>query len=56
MVNHRRNAGLLQHDFRKPNIVGIGVFSPGQVALVGVVPLQQPAAKMRRRTRVEFPA
>src|SRR6185437_16209730 len=49
MINHRCNTGLLQHDFRKPHIVRIGVFSPGQIALVGVIPLQQPAAKLRWR-------
>jgi len=42
---HRFDAGLLQHDFRQPNPIGIGAFAgwrpPRQLAAVAVVPCQQ---------------
>ncbi len=50
------DAGLLKHDFREPDGVGIAGSAPGKVALVGVVPGEQGAleAASIRRTRLCF--
>jgi len=45
MLQNGGHPGLLQHDFRKPDMVRVGGASPGQIAAVGVIPGQQPAAK-----------
>src|SRR5262249_39171925 len=45
--NHRRNASLLQHDFRKPDAIRIFVLPPRQIALELTKPAQQLLAKFR---------
>src|ERR1700722_2275914 len=49
VLDYRRNSGLLQHNLRDPNAVGIVIDAPRQIALVQVVPGEQPAVKPLRR-------
>jgi hypothetical protein len=39
--NHTVDLSLLQHHFGDENVVGIGCFSPGEIAAMAGVPLQQ---------------
>ncbi len=54
---HGRHRGLLQHDFRQPNPVGIrgrtATGAPGQIATVKVIPVEQVGGG---RLLVRFPA
>ena len=56
VLEHRRDAGLLQHDFREPHPVGIAVLAPRQVPPVAVVPREQAPSPATNRRRIEFRA
>ena len=56
VLQHRGDAGLLQHDFREPDPVGIAVLAPWQVPPVAVVPREQAPSPATSFRRIEFPA
>ena len=45
-LNDHGHTRLLQHDLRNPDGIGITAAPPGQVALVALIPLQQPGAQL----------
>src|SRR6185437_2511873 len=45
MLEHGRDSGLLQHDFREPDLVRIICSPPRQIAPISPIPLQQVSAK-----------
>ena len=47
--NYSGDPSLLQHDFRYPDGVGVFCLSPGQVAFVHVVPVQEVCGRERVR-------
>src|SRR5581483_6414171 len=52
VLDHCRDTRLLQNDFRDPDAVGIAVFPPGQVTLVGVIPCKQATAQESALPRI----
>lgn len=40
------NTGLLKHDFREPDFIGIAAVAPGHGALVLIVPVEQVGLKI----------
>ncbi len=54
--NRRRNTGLLQHDFRKPDVIGIFRPPPRQVALELAKPTKQLFAKCGELAAVQHSA
>src|SRR5260370_21177514 len=54
--NRGRNARLLQHDFRKPDAIGIPGAAPGQVTLELMEPAQQLFAKCGELAAVQHRA
>ena len=47
MVEDGRDAGLLEHDLREPDGIGIAGSTPGQIALVAVIPGEERAPEAR---------